>query len=137
MNATSTPAPGRATRPDPGCARLSDPLRTTWSRSSSWRWRVVVVLTALLAAVFSSPDEKSITLADWANKAPNDVVATAAGELAGTTTSAEYGAPYNTAGSGQVLGPLALQRWAGVRIPVDSAQDLVITPLRGVSGDPH
>jgi hypothetical protein len=91
---------------------------------------VVVLLTVVLAAVFSSPDEKSITLSDWATKAPNDVVATAAGELAGTTTSAEYGAPYNSNGSGQTLGPLPLQRWGGVRIPVDSAQDLVITPLR-------
>jgi hypothetical protein len=96
---------------------------------------VVVILTVVLAAVFSSPDEKSITLSDWAQKAPNDVVATAAGELAGTTTSAEYGPPYNHAATGQVLGPIELQRWAGVRIPVDSAQDLVIRPLRGVGGD--
>ncbi|HEX9335976.1 MAG TPA: hypothetical protein VF892_08820 [Pseudonocardiaceae bacterium] len=97
---------------------------------------VVVALTVLLAAVFSSPDEKAISLADWANAAPTDVVATAAGELAGTTTSAGYGAPYNTNGSGQQLGPLALQRWAGVTIPVDSAQDLVLTPLGRVPNDP-
>jgi len=97
---------------------------------------VVVILTVVLAVVFSSPDEKSITLSDWAQTAPNDVVATATGELAGTTTSAEYGPPYNSAATGQVLGPVQLQKWAGVRIPVDSAQDLVITPLRGVSGDP-
>ncbi|GAA1599703.1 MULTISPECIES: hypothetical protein [Kribbella] len=96
---------------------------------------VVAVLTTVLAAVFSSPDEKPITLSDWAQKAPNDVVATATGELAGTTTSAQYGPPYNRAGSGQTLGPLDLQNWAGVRIPVDSANDLVITPLRGVRGD--
>ncbi|MDX2968419.1 hypothetical protein PWY87_25495 [Kribbella solani] len=96
---------------------------------------VVAVLTTVLAAVFSSPDEKSITLSDWAKKAPNDVVATAAGELAGTTTSAGYGPPYNNAATGQTLGPIALQKWAGVRLPVDSAQDLVITPLRAVEGD--
>ncbi|HEX3004893.1 MAG TPA: hypothetical protein VHO27_11835 [Angustibacter sp.] len=90
---------------------------------------VVLGLTAALSAAFSSPDEKAITLRDWATAAPNDVVATAAGELAGTTTSATYGAPYNTAGDGQKLGPLALQKWAGVRLPVDSAKDLVITPL--------
>jgi hypothetical protein len=95
----------------------------------------VLVLTTALAAVFSSPDEKPITLADWANAAPNDVIATAAGELAGTTTSAGYGGPYNTAGEGQSIGPLALQRWAGVTIPVDPAQDLVLTPL-GRTGDP-
>jgi hypothetical protein len=97
---------------------------------------VVIVLTIALAAVFSSPDEKAITLADWANAAPYDVVATAAGELAGTTTSAGYGAPYNTNGDGQTLGPLALQRWAGVTIPVDSANDLVLTPLSKVTNDP-
>jgi hypothetical protein len=96
---------------------------------------VVAVLTTVLAAVFSSPDEKPITLSGWARQAPNDVVATAAGELAGTTTSAEYGPPYNNAASGQVLGPVELQKWAGVRIPVDSANDLVLTPLRGVGGD--
>ena len=96
---------------------------------------VVVLLTVALAVVFSSPDEKAISLADWANAAPNDVVATAAGELAGTTTSAGYGAPYNTNGDGQTLGPLALQRWAGVSIPVDSANELVLTPLRKVPND--
>jgi hypothetical protein len=97
---------------------------------------VMALLTLVLAAVFSSPDEKAITLQSWASAAPNDVVATAAGELAGTTTSASYGAPYNTADPGQKLGPLALQRWAGVRIPIDSARDLVIDPLTVGSSDP-
>ena len=97
---------------------------------------VVTLLTAVLAAVFSSPDEKAITMADWAAQAPNDVGATAAGELAGTTTSASYGPPYNTAADGQNLGPLKLQKWAGVRIPVDSAADLVLTPLSKVTGNP-
>jgi hypothetical protein len=92
----------------------------------------MLVLTVGLAAVFSSPDERPISLTDWAGAAPNDVIATAAGELAGTTTSAGYGAPYNTAGPGQHLGPLALQRWAGVTIPVDPAQDLVLAPLSRV-----
>lgn len=96
---------------------------------------VVALLTVILAAVFSSPDEKAITMADWAAAAPNDVVATAAGELAGTTTSASYGPPYNTAADGQSIGPLKLQKWAGVRIPVDSAADLVLTPLSKVTGN--
>ena len=94
----------------------------------------VLVLTLVLAAVFGSPDEKSITMADWATAAPNDVVATATGELAGTTTSAGYGAPYNSNGDGQKIGPLALQKWAGVQIPVDSAQ-LVLGPLASVQGN--
>ena len=96
---------------------------------------VIGVLTVVLAAVFSSPDRKAITLADWAKAAPADVVATATAELAGTSTSAGYGAPYNHASEGQKLGPLPLQKWGGVRIPVDSANDLVISPLQTVSGD--
>jgi hypothetical protein len=96
---------------------------------------VVVVLTLILAAVFSSPDDKAITLQHWAQAAPGDVVATATAELAGTSTSATYGAPYNTNGPGQDLGPLSLQRWAGVRIPIDSANALVIDPLRSMTSD--
>jgi hypothetical protein len=96
---------------------------------------VIGVLTVALAAVFSSPDRKVITLADWAYAAPADVVATATAELAGTSASAGYGPPYNHAAEGQKLGPLPLQKWGGVRIPVDSANDLVITPLRSVGGD--
>ena len=96
----------------------------------------VVVLTVALAWIFSSPDEKPITLADWAAAAPHDVIATAAGELAGTTTSAGYGPPYNTAADGQRIGPLPLQKWAGVTIPVDPANDLVLAPLARVPGDP-
>jgi len=96
---------------------------------------VVLLLTVGLAAVFSSPDEKAISLRDWATAAPADVVATAAGELAGTTTSATYGPPYNSNATGQTLGPLPLQKWAGVRLPVDSARDLVLTPLARLSGN--
>jgi hypothetical protein len=94
---------------------------------------VIGLLTFLLAGIFSSPDKKSISLAQWAQNAPADVVATAVGELAGTTTSATYGPPYNNASTGQKLGPLSLQKWAGVRQPVNSANDFVIRPLHDVS----
>jgi hypothetical protein len=98
---------------------------------------VIGALTFALAIVFSSPDRKAISLAQWAQRSPDDVVATAVGELAGTTTSASYGPPYNNASTGQKLGPLSLQKWAGVRLPVNSANDLVIAPLRDVaSTDP-
>src|SRR5664280_255599 len=96
---------------------------------------VALVLACGLAAIFSSPDDKPITMSGWAAAAPNDVVATAAGELAGTTTSAGYGPPYNSNAPGQKLGPLSLQKWAGVRLPVDSAS-LVLRPLSNLSGDP-
>jgi hypothetical protein len=96
---------------------------------------VALVLACGLAAIFSSPDDPAITMSAWANAAPNDVVATAAGELAGTTTSAGYGPPYNSNSTGQQLGPLSLQKWAGVRLPVDSTS-LVLRPLSNLSGDP-
>ena len=94
----------------------------------------ITLLTVVLAAVFSSPDENSITMRTWATAAPDDVVATAAGELAGTTTSATYGAPYNHASDGQNLLGVPLQKWGGVGVPVRSA-DLVLGPLSGVQGD--
>src|ERR1039458_991352 len=96
---------------------------------------VVVVLGVGLAVIFSSPDDPAITMAGWAKAAPNDGGATAAGELAGSTTSAGYRPPYNSNASGQMLGPLSLQKWAGVRLPVDSSS-LILRPLSNLSGDP-
>jgi hypothetical protein len=96
---------------------------------------VAVVLSGGLAAIFSSPDEKPITMAAWASADPDNLITTAAGELAGTTTSATYGAPYNTNGDGQKLGPIPLQKLGGVRIPIDSS-DLVLGPLSSSSADP-
>jgi hypothetical protein len=95
---------------------------------------VVSVLTVVLAAVFSSPDEPPITMSAWAQADPADVVATATGELAGTTTSATYGAPYNHNADGQSVLGIPLQKMGGVRIPVDSAQ-LVLQPLTDQVGD--
>ena len=94
---------------------------------------VMVALTVVLAGVFSSPDRTAITLSAWAKAAPADVVATATAELAGTSPSAGYGPPYNHAAQGQMLGPVPLAAWGGVRIPVNSADDLVIAPLRSSS----
>jgi hypothetical protein len=96
---------------------------------------VVLVLSGGLAAVFSSPDEKAVTMSGWAKADPENLITTAAGELAGTTTSATYGAPYNTNAEGQKLGPLPLQKWGGVRLPLDSA-DLVLGPLSQVRDNP-
>jgi hypothetical protein len=97
---------------------------------------VVSLLTALLAAVFSSPDEKQITLSNWSKAAPNDFVATAAAELAGTSGTATYGAPYtNDPSAAQKIGPLKPQNWLGVTHPVDTATDFVLRPLQGVPGD--
>ena len=93
----------------------------------------VAVLTVALSALFSSPNVRSLTLQRWATAAPNDFVAAAASELAGTSGTATYGAPYvDVPGAGQHIGPLHLQEWAGVRIPVDPANDFVIDPLQTV-----
>jgi hypothetical protein len=96
---------------------------------------LITGLSLVLAGIFSSPDDRSITMSSWAKAAPEDVVATATGELAGTTTSATYGAPYNHASEGQSVLGLKLQKWGGVGIPINSA-DLVLQPLRAVTGDP-
>jgi hypothetical protein len=93
----------------------------------------VGVLALIGAAIFSSPDVAPVTIANWAQSDPVDFVTTASGELAGATTTAGYGAPYNAAGPGQSWGPIAPQSWFGVRIPVDSATAFVIQPLQRAS----
>ena len=97
---------------------------------------VVGLLTGALAACFPRRTARRSACPSWAQAAPDDVVATATAELAGTSTSASYGPPYNHADVGQKLLGLTTQKWGGVRIPVDSANQLVIDPLHSVSNDP-
>jgi hypothetical protein len=98
---------------------------------------VVTLLTAALAAIFSSPDVKQVTLASWSRAAPTDFLTTAATELDGTSGTASYGAPYtHTADAAQKLGPVSLQHLAGVTHPVNAAVDFVVGPLQLVPGDP-
>jgi hypothetical protein len=121
-------------------ARDSQPWTGPWRRYDLLKELVfalvaVTVLAVGLAAVFGSPDDKPVTIQRWAQTDPNDVVATAVTELDGTSGSASYGAPYNKNGPGQKLFFLSLQKWAGATIPVDSANDFVVNPLRAVAGD--
>ena len=95
---------------------------------------VIGIVALTLAAIFSSPDEKAITLQSWSNAAPADFVQTAAGELAGTTTSASYGPPYNKAADGQQILGFSPSKLVGVHIPIDPAQSFVIEPLK-ISAD--
>ncbi len=98
---------------------------------------VVAVLTAALAALFSSPDVKQITIASWANGAPGDFLLTGAAELDGASASAGYGPPYTSdTSAAQKIGPLAPQNWPGVTHPIDTVTDFVVKPLSGVPGDP-
>jgi len=92
------------------------------------------VLAILISVLLSSPDVAPVTIAAWSQADPVDFVTTATGELAGATTSAGYGAPYNTTPDAyQHWGPIAPQAWFGVRIPVDSANAFVIDPLKRAS----
>jgi Cytochrome b(N-terminal)/b6/petB len=94
---------------------------------------IVLVLTLALAALLSSPDVPSVTIQSWAKIAPADFLATAASELNGTSETATYGPPYNhQSGSVQKLlfSPAQL---AGVRQPIDPAQDFVLRPLATIT----
>ncbi|MBG6058452.1 hypothetical protein RCH16_001906 [Cryobacterium sp. MP_M5] len=98
---------------------------------------VMGIITLGLSAVFGSPDEPSVTLKSWAIAAPADFVATATAELGGTSETAGYGPPYNkTADATQTLGPLDLQSFSGVQLPIDTANDLVIDPLTTLNSPP-
>ena len=90
---------------------------------------VVTLITIAAALVFGSPDEPSLTFKGWAKSAPDNFYATAVQELAGTSGTATYGPPYNKNGEGLNVGPLWLQKWAGVTHPIDTVNDFVITPL--------
>ena len=91
---------------------------------------VITVLIVVLAVLFSSPDDKPVTIQQWARSDPADFVATAVTELDGTSEIATYGPPYNhTPGAGQKARPVNLQSCRGRPLPVDTAQDFVLDPL--------
>lgn len=98
----------------------------------------MLALAVLLTVVFSSPDERAVTIAQWASADEYDFLTTAASELEGTSELARSGPPY-VAGAGESLvAGFSLQRLAGVRIPVDPARDFVLAPLAaGAAGDPE
>jgi hypothetical protein len=97
---------------------------------------VIVALVVVLAVLFSSPDDKPVTIQQWARTDPGDFAATAVTELDGSSEVAAYGAPYtHTPDTGQKIGPLNLQSAAGVHFPINTAEDFVLNPLRSVPGD--
>jgi len=97
---------------------------------------VVALLAVLLTILFSSPDDKPSTVASWARTQPVDFLTTATAELDGSSDTAGYGPPYNHAATGQVIGPLQLQKWLGVSHPIDTAVDYVLAPLATIPNDP-
>lgn len=91
----------------------------------------VLILVVVLAALLSSPDIPAATIAGWAAADPVDFVTTATDELASSSTSADYGPPYNNnEGSVQTLWSLSPQSWAGANTPVDPPNQFVIQPLQ-------
>ena len=90
---------------------------------------VVTVLAIFFSLLFGSPDEPPLTFKGWAVSNSDNFYATAVQELAGTSGTATYGAPYNENGDGLNIGPLWMQRWAGVTRPIDTVNDFVIAPL--------
>ena len=96
----------------------------------------VICFAVILALLFSSPDDPPSTIAQWSQRLPVNFATTGAQNLAGTSPTAEYGPPYNNAGEGQKIGPIAPQKWLGVAHPVEPAQDMVIGPLSRVPQPP-
>ena len=93
----------------------------------------VLVLVVILAAAFSSPDDRPMTMQSVAQSDPLGFVTVSLSELAGDSQLAQYGPPYNTAsGSVQSFGPISPQTIAGVSIPIDTAQVYVLGPLKTV-----
>ncbi len=90
---------------------------------------IATVLVILLAALLSSPDQPPITIATWARVAPADFVATVASELDGTSETATYGPPYNTASNDVQRIGVSWQRIGGVQDPIDPARSFVLQPL--------
>ncbi len=91
---------------------------------------VVAILTLLLAIVFGSPDESAITIKSWSTAVPVDFAQDALSQLNGTSETATYGPPYNSASIGQELGPVSLAKWVGVTIGINTANAFVLNPLK-------
>ena len=97
---------------------------------------VITLLAVVLTILFSSPDDKPSTIAQWSRQTPVDFVTTAVSELDGSSGTATYGPPYNHAAEGQHAAFLYPQKWLGVSHPIDTAQAYVLEPLNTIQNDP-
>jgi hypothetical protein len=105
-------------------------------KEASIAFGVVLALAVVLTLLFSSPDERSSTIKSWSRTDPVDFVTTAVSELDGTSGLAGYGPPYNHNSDGQHIAFLYPQKWLGVNIAIKTGQDLVLAPLRTITGRP-
>lgn len=95
---------------------------------------VVTGLVVILAGVLSSPDVASLTLKTVALHTPVNFLQSEIDSLDGNSPVSSYGPPYNNqTGSIQSIGPISLQKWIGVHIPVNTAQEYVLGPLEQTS----
>ncbi len=97
---------------------------------------VIALLAVVFTILFSSPDDKPSTIAQWSRTLPANFLTAAATELDGTSGTAEYGPPYNHNSKGVHAAFLYPQKWLGVSHPIDTARDFVIDPLKTVPDDP-
>jgi hypothetical protein len=97
---------------------------------------VIALLAVVLTVLFSSPDDKPSTIAQWSRTLPVNFLTAAATELDGTSGTAGYGPPYNHNSKGVHAAFLYPQKWLGVSHPIDTANDFVIGPLKTVPNDP-
>jgi hypothetical protein len=97
---------------------------------------VIGLLSVVLALLFSSPDDKPSTIAQWSRTLPVNFVTAATGELNGTSGTATYGPPYNHNGEGQQAWFIKPQKWLGVSHPINTTEDFVIAPLKTIPNDP-
>jgi hypothetical protein len=96
---------------------------------------VITLLAVLLTILFSSPDDKPSTIAQWSRQLPVNFVTTPTEELNGTSGTATYGPPYNHNSKGVHAAFLYPQKWLGVSHPINTANDYVINPLRTIPAD--
>jgi hypothetical protein len=131
-------APSTPAAPDPGAPWPGRYVRYDLVKELAVALAAITALAVVLTILFSSPDLAPTTIQSWAQADPGDFVATAVTELNGTSEIAEYGPPYNhTPDAAQKIGPVSLQQAAGVHIPIDTAREFVVDPLRSIPGDPR
>ena len=117
--------------PDPAIEWPGGKRRYDIVKEAAIAFVAVLLLTIGLAFVFSSPDDKPVTISQWATAAPRDFLSTELSELDGTSGVATYGPPYtHVAGAGQnMIGHLSIERLLGVQIPIAPARAFVLAPL--------
>ncbi|MCB0994005.1 MAG: hypothetical protein KDB21_02860 [Acidimicrobiales bacterium] len=91
---------------------------------------VIASVVIALALAFGSPKRTAVTLQEWATDDPIDMATTTLGELDGTSATATYGPPYTAdASDSQELLGVSPARIAGVSIPINAAEDIILGPL--------